>query len=333
MRPLQPLVDQGDVPALMLAVDGLCASREWDELVTLARRCRDAIEMGRQLWAVAMHIDYRLALEGPPVHAAGVLSPGAGRFALGPLTEVAAGAHGWEVLLPHLRDPASTAAVAQERVLRGEDLSADAVALAAPRDGVPLRLEPWEPVYAVPTYRDRSAAFPGPAVAARPLPAPQPLRGRTQQAAEDAGVSALRDVAEPWASQSSGRVRAVSVAGDAEAAVATLTGQAGLLPITPAEALALLQWAGASGGARGRRRCGAAGRFSAWWAAAAVAGLGWPPDPDELGGALDELRWWRWTPPGSESGWVLRLAVEDPVDGLAWAVDATDHLDDDEAGT
>jgi len=95
------------------------------------------------------------------------------------------------------------------------------------------------------------------------------------------------------------------------------------------EALAVLQWAGASGGAYGRRRGGAAGRFSAWWAATAVAGLDWPPDPGELGEAVGELDWYRWSPPGAETGWVLRLAVADPLDGLAWAVEAVDQRYDE----
>ncbi|MBA3622756.1 MAG: hypothetical protein H0W51_10655, partial [Euzebyales bacterium] len=52
----------------------------------------------------------------------------------------------------------------------------------------------------------------------------------------------------------------------------------------------------------------------------------------ELGRAVAELRWYRWTTPDLEAGWVLRLAVADPVDGLAWAVDAVDvREEDDEA--
>jgi hypothetical protein len=338
MRQLQPLVDQADVPTLLAAVDGLCSCRRWDDLVELARRCRDAIELGKQLWGVAMHVDYRLALEAPAPYAAAVLTPGASRFTLGPLTEVAAGAHPWPALRPHLDHPAAAATVAQERVLRGDDLRGDDVALGAPEDGLPLHLQPWEPGYALPVYRDRSAEFPAPAVAARTMPRAAPLRGRTQRAEEDAGVRALHAVAEPWASESSGRVRAVAVAGDAEAAVATLTGQAGLLQIGAGEALALLQWAGASGGAYGRRPGGAAGRFSAWWAAAALAGLEWPADDDDLepfaddlGSAVAELSWYRWNPASGETGWVLRLAVEDPVDGMAWAVDATDQREADDA--
>ena len=87
----------------------------------------------------------------------------------------------------------------------------------------------------------------------------------------------------------------------------------------------------ASGGANGRRRGMAAGRHAAWWALAALAGLADPGDepatPDELGRALDELRWYLWDDGSPATGWVLRLAVEEPAEGLAWAVVATDaHL-------
>jgi hypothetical protein len=36
------------------------------------------------------------------------------------------------------------------------------------------------------------------------------------------------------------------------------------------------------------------------------------------------LRWFAWDASEPESGWVLRLAVEDEDEGLAWAVAAVD---------
>lgn len=332
MQDLQTLVDHADHGELLIAVDGLAASRQWDALVDLARRCRDAVEMGRQLWGVATHIDYRLAWEAPAAYAAAVLRPGAGRFALGPLTEVAASTHDWQALAPYLPDPVSTAAVAQERVLRGEDLRGDPQAVTAGAE-LPLVLSAWEPAYALPSYRDRSAGFPEPAVATRPLPAPQRLHAG-ERLPDDAGVRALRDVVEPWVSQSSGRVEAVMVRGKAEQAIAQLADHASTAPLDGSEALAVLQWAGASGGAHGHRPGGAAGRFAAWWAAAALAGLAWPTPMSEsfaeaLGEAVGELAWYRWVPPDPAAGWTLRLAVTDPVDGFAWAVNATDQRDDD----
>jgi len=317
-------VDAADPAALLEAVDRLVASRDWDGLVDLTRRCLEAVEFGRQLWPVAMHIDYRLAWEAPAAYAASVLRPGAARFALGPLTEVAASTHEWDTLAPHLRDPASAGAVAQERVLRGEDLRGRANAGDAE---LPLARAAWEPLYALPRYRDRSAAFPQPDAAVRPLPASRP-RPQGVPLADDEATAALRGAVETWTTESSGRATAVVVEGDAEAAVGALSPAAALLRVEPAEALALLQWAAASGGAYGRRPGGARGRFATWWAAAALAGLRWSPDPDELGAALAELDWYRWAPPGIETGWVLRLAVGDPVDGLAWAIDASDARED-----
>ena len=70
----------------------------------------------------------------------------------------------------------------------------------------------------------------------------------------------------------------------------------------------------------------APGRFAAWWAAAAISGLldQWPVPPDELGDAAGDLRWYRWDAAEPATGWSLRLAVEDPAEGLAWALAATD---------
>ena len=87
-----------------------------------------------------------------------------------------------------------------------------------------------------------------------------------------------------------------------------------------------MAWAGASGGAHGRRRGMAYGRFGAWWATAAVAGLAddWPLSADEIGEAAAELRWVAWDAGEPQTGWTLRLAVEDPAFGVAWAVAAVD---------
>jgi hypothetical protein len=323
MEDLRALVEGGDPDELLIAVDRLCAAAAWDALTELAARCRAATEYGRQLWGVAMHIDYRLAREGPAEEAARVLRPGAGRFTLGPLTEVAAGGHSWDELAPHLRDPVVAADVAQERALRGEDLRGRAEWAASE---LPLRILSWEPRYALPAYRERSAAFPQPEVATRHISGLADAVP-AERLPDDDGVAALRALVGPWVTQSSGTVRAVTVSGTAGGAVGQLAPRAALAAMAPDEALAVLQWAGASGGAHGRRPGGAAGRFSAWWAAAALTGLGWPVQPDELGAAIAELRWFRWTGEGAEAGWVLRVAVEDPVDGLAWAVEGLDWLD------
>ena len=93
-----------------------------------------------------------------------------------------------------------------------------------------------------------------------------------------------------------------------------------------AHALAAMAWTGASGGAHGRRRGMAAGRFAAWWALTALTGLldDWPVPPEQLHAATNRLRWYRWDVGEPETGWSLRLAIEDPQRGRAWAVSAVD---------
>ena len=47
-------------------------------------------------------------------------------------------------------------------------------------------------------------------------------------------------------------------------------------------------------------------------------------DPADLGEAANELTWLRWDAGEPETGWSLRLAIADPADGLAWAINAQD---------
>ena len=330
MRPLRELVNAADPGELLIAVDRLVHAQEWDQLVSLADQCRAAVELGRQLWPVAMHIDYRLALEAPGPWAAAVCQPGAAKFALGPLTEVAASRHAWEELAPWLPHPASRLAVAQERAIRGEDLRAVHEA-----HELPPWLTPFESQYALPSYDDRRAGFPEPPVITRPMPRMGKLPSGTavRHISGDAASAALADVVEVWTTQSRGEVRIAAVEGSLEEAVGSLHQHASVAPVTVSEALAMLQWAGASGGVHGRRRGGAAGRFSAWWAAAALAGLDWPEVTDEhfaseLGHALDELTWCRFTGPDPLAGWSLRLAAADPLDGVAFAIEAFDPAEE-----
>ncbi|MFP5333586.1 MAG: hypothetical protein ACLGHX_14655, partial [Acidimicrobiia bacterium] len=52
-------------------------------------------------------------------------------------------------------------------------------------------------------------------------------------------------------------------------------------------------------------------------------GLEWPAPAAEIREAGESLEWWLWSD-GATTGWVLQLAVGDPVDGLAWAFSAAD---------
>jgi hypothetical protein len=317
-------VSEAELDELIREIDGLCAQRDWDGLVALRDRCRAALARGKQLWPAASYAEYRLALDGPGPWAARIVAePGAGRFALGPLSEVAASSHRWDELSGHAAGP-QLGLAAHERVVRGENLrgavDADADVLE-----VPLVLASWEPDYPRAEYKPSEALFPTP-----PVPV---LRGAavvTEPAPviDDAdAVRALVELAAAWTTESNGRAEAVAVRGDAAGAVAALGARrARLVELSPADGLAWMAWTAASGGAHGRRRGMAAGRFNAWWALAAMAGLldDWPVTADELGPAAGELRWFMWDAAEPETGWGLRLAVEDPVDGRAFALLAID---------
>ena len=67
---LAELVELGDPAALLRAVDGLCASRDWAGLVGLRHRLEEAVERGRPLWPVTTYVEYRMALDGPALEAA-----------------------------------------------------------------------------------------------------------------------------------------------------------------------------------------------------------------------------------------------------------------------
>jgi len=322
---LDRLVGRNDPDELVRLVDRLTDGRDWDGLVATARACRAAASTGRQLWPVASLAEYRLALRAPGEWAARVLTDDAGWFALGPLSEVAASTHAWADLAPWLEPGPIAAYVAQERVLRGEDLR-DTGAPAVTIDvlELPLVLQPWEGPYQLADYRDDRATFdppPTPAVTKLPLPDhPAPAIDG------DEAAVALTELIAHWARHSEGRVEVGCVQGNHGDAIAALgVPRARVAELDVAQALAWMAWGGASGGAHGRRRGNAAGRFGAWWAATALTGLEWPPDPDTLGSVAAELRWFWWDPYEPPTGWQVHLAVWDPADDIAWALSAVDQ--------
>lgn len=334
--PVGAWIRTGDIDELLREVDRCCERRVWEALVELANRCRRSGTTGHQLWPVASFAEYRLALEAPAVVAGPVVDAGGGYLGPGPLTEVVAQSHPWSELEAHLQDPVARRLVAQERVLRGEEID-DTVDPGGGTDGPPDHLLPWESGYALAEYRPEGGRFPAPG-----LPDPvHPVLGAVRRPEPECeeGVTALVDSLRHWSARSSGAVAACGVGGSAGDAITTLlagldpaggrTDPAGPDPATwvelgPGEAAALLGWAAASGAARGPRRGAAAGRFDAWWTMAVLAGTDddWP---EGVGEAASELRWWRWRPVSGEVGWSCRLAVEDPEHGLAWALEATDR--------
>ena len=327
-RRLAELVEAADLNALLRAVDGLVATRDWDGLVELADACEDALERGKQLWPISAHIDYRLALDAPGDYAADVLTTGDARFTLGPLTEVAASTHRWAELAPHIESPQAAAYVAQERVLRGEDLEAEQDAHPEVI-GLPLRLQSFEPTYALATFHPSHVEV---AEAWDPRAPMGEVDIRSAAVLDEPEIeSLLLDLVTPWVSESNGAARAVVVEGDAIDAASHLTfGSLLLGELEPAEALQRIAWAAASGGAHGRRRGAAFGRFMAFYVVATLGDLGWPASPEAVGETAARLRWFWWDEGQPEKGWILRLAVADDKRGWAAAIGATDLLTEDD---
>jgi hypothetical protein len=138
-------------------------------------------------------------------------------------------------------------------------------------------------------------------------------------------------LASVWARESDGRAEAVAVHGDVSCALGALgvpMRVARVAPLPAASALAVMAWTAASGGAHGRRRGMAAGRFGAWWTVAALGGVleDWPVPAAAIGEIAESLRWWLWDAGEPATGWTCRLAIEDPAENLAWALAATDGL-------
>ncbi len=289
MSQLREAVERNDPDELLRIIDGLCASRDWEDMLTLRLMCDAAVERGKQLWGVSAHIDYRLALEAPGNYAGPVVTEDASRFLLGPLPEVAASTHTWDELTNHLPAGPARAVTAHERVMRGEDLT-EAENIDPYVLEIPLVVAEWEPDYATAAYRSNRADFPMPS-----LPGTQivNLEEAGDAVADDDSVDGLRSLVGPWGDSSNGNIDVVAVDGTSTAAIAALgVRNASAVDLDPAAAMSVMAWAGASGGAYSPRRGAAAGRFAAWWAAAALTGMidDWPVHPDHLGEAISELR-------------------------------------------
>jgi hypothetical protein len=331
---LARLLQRADLDELIREVDRRCSLGAYDEVLQLRDGCRDAsARLGRQLWGPAQYAEYRLALEAPGPLAATVVVPGAGRFALGPLTEVIAQRHRFDEVADHL-DAAVRPVVAQERALRGEDLGEDPRA-DAEEVGVPPVLQPWEPTYPLPTYRAVEVLEPEPPVEVAHRDAAVPVAREGAAVAPARTGDALRELVSAWRDESRGEVDVTVLAGGPGDALAALGREADLRALSVPQALARMAWAGASGGARGRRRGGAAGRAAAWWVAHVVTGLSFPADPDELEYELEELGWYAFGDRDGRTGWRLSLVVV----GAGWAAaidahdrdDAHEHREDDHA--
>ncbi|WP_116999178.1 hypothetical protein [Desertimonas flava] len=322
---LDELIHRADLDGLVRLIDDRTASRDWPGLRRCRDRARQAVVTGRQVWPAATLAEYRLALVAPAEWAAGVIDDDAGRFTIGPLSEVIAQHHTFVELAPHVSGPAASL-IAHERALRGEDVTT-AVGRLPNALELPYGVADWEPAYPLATYSDDGVDAPAP-----PLPDPAGmLRDATTAPAErldDPPVElAVRQLLEAWTARSNGRAEMASVVGDAGSALHALgLTRSSLTPLSLSDAMAWLAWAGASGGAHGRRRGAALGRFGALWTLATLLDVvdEWPVPLDELGELAGDLCWYWWDAGEPATGWRLQLAIEDRAEGIAWAISARD---------
>lgn len=330
----EELIERSDLDELTRYVERVADQSDWEELVWTRDDCRAAATRGKQLWPITAYVDYVLALLAPGNFAAEAIEDAAGpgaaasRFGFGPLTEVAASTHRWREVGPHLPAGPTASLFAHECVVRGEDLSANNDADGSILD-LPLSLGGFEPDYEQANYTLEKAEFPSPDLPPRTRWDDVSLQAVDFTAEGDAeeGRAALLEIVSHWSTESNGRIDASGVNGDALGALRSLgLTRARVAEVDAAEAFAHMAWAAASGGAHGRRRGAATGRFGAWWTAAALVDLlhDWPLTGDELGTAVNEMRWYLWDEGVDPIGWSLRIAVEDPDADLAWALIASD---------
>ena len=320
---IDDLVHRADLDGLVRLVDKMCAAEDWPSLLELRNRCRSATTTGRQLWPAATLAEYRLALWATAEWASEVLDEDSGRFTIGPLTEVVAQNHEFADLRAALPDGPRVGFIAHECALRGQSIPDD---VPNPLE-IPFSMQGWEPGYSLADYSDEGVDSPAPELPESSAFTTMP-EATAADVIDDPDVTlAVRQLIEPWVTSSNGRAEIVAVEGDATSAVAALGVTGGrLAPIDASLAIAWLAWAGSSGGAHGRRRGAAIGRFGAWWTIAALADLAdvWPVDPGRIGEALLSLNWFWWDADEPHLGWELQLAVADPHEGYAWAINVHD---------
>ena len=312
---LDLLVARADLDGLIRLIDARSSSRDWPGLWRVRQRSRAALETGRQIWPAATLAEHRLALLADPEHASRVVDEDSGRFSIGPLTEVIAQNHTWNELRALLPDGPRRSFIAYERALRGESIDDDVF----PVLDVPIAASDWEPEYTLPIYHDVGVECPSPA-------------DRWAHEWDDVTTTddvdfiddpwieqAFRSLVEPWTSSSNGRTDLAIVDGDPRGALGALgLTTARLAPLAPNDALDWLTWCGASGGAHGRRRGTASGRFSTWWMLAALGGLtdDWDELRDEaslaalLGDVAFGATWWRFDDGSRPHAHELCLVVE-----------------------
>lgn len=330
---LDPLISRADLDGLVRLIDARCASHDWEGLLRIRERSRFALETGRQLWPAATLAEYRLALLAPADWATRVLDEDSGRFTVGPLTEVIAQNHPWDELRDLLPIGPRRSFVAYERALRGEWIDARELGDLELALEIPLANQDWEPEYPVPTYSDEGLHAPCPADSwTHDWKTVDGRAGGLEVIRDDDVDNAFRSLIDPWTTSSNGRAESFIVEGGPEDAVRALGVTGGrLTPIDHSQALAWMAWCGASGGAYGRRRGAALGRFGVWWMLAALGGFSDEWDQlcrrgtlgAECGNTARSMTWFRFDD-GMTGPFDLSLIACDPSDGRR-----SDHSDDD----
>lgn len=330
---LDDLVTRADLDGLVRLIDATCASRDWTHLLEIRAAARQAVQTGRQLWPAATLAEYRLALHAPAEIATQVLRQEASRFTLGPLTEVIAQHHTWDQLaefLPH--EPQSTY-VAYECALRGNSI-ANASDLF-PALEIPLQCSSWEPQYQLAVYADNEATFAAPTLphtsVAMNCDIPDGDAVTASRIDNEFVERSAHQLVEAWTAQSNGRCTAALASGAIASALGALvdlqTKSVNLRTLSSQDALRWLAWAGASGGAYGRRRGAATGRFGAWWMLSALGDAlrSWPLTADQAGSIAAQWSWswWDYEP---ASGWQLQLVAHNTKTNMSWAINAHDAV-------
>jgi hypothetical protein len=316
------LINRADLDGLVRLIDDYCETRSWNDLLDLRDACKAAVANGRQVWPASTLAEYRLALLAPAEIAVQVVDEEAGRFTMGPLTEVIAQNHQWSELSEFLQPSPTSTYIAFECSIRGQQVNSELF----PALESPCSLLPVESNYALAEYHDNEAKFPTPAIpemgSAIDVPA------SSARVVLDSDVStAIHQLVDAWTTQSNGELRISCVEGSVLDALASLEVQeARLSLLTSGEALAWLAWAGASGGAHGRRRGNALGRDAAWWTVAALTGKtsNWPLSDEESITAVNSLQWFWWDANETTTGWNVRLCIHHGGRNRSWAFMLTD---------
>lgn len=317
------LINRADLDGLVRLIDDYCETRSWNDLLGLRDACKAAVANGRQVWPASTLAEYRLALLAPAEIAVLVVGEQAGRFTMGPLTEVIAQNHQWSELSEFLDHSPTSTYIAYECAIRGQKIDSKLF----PALESPCSLLQLETNYALAEYHDNEAKFPTPAIPdmGNAIAVPASLANIVE---DSEASTAFHQLVDAWTTQSNGELQMSCVEGSVLDALSTLNmHEARLSLLTSGEALAWLAWAGASGGAHGRRRGNALGRDAAWWTIAALTEntSRWPVSDHELIDAVNVLQWFWWDANEPTTGWNVQLCIHHPYRNRSWALSLCDR--------